>query len=145
MTSQTVVIRKMLPASREEVFDAWLDAAGMCEWMCPGAVTGSEVSLEPRVGGRFRIVMRGPEGQVANTGEYRVLERPRKLEFTWVSERWGGQETLVTVELHQRDAECKLVLTHQRFPMEHSALQLEKGWGEILDKLGTSCIRRRAG
>jgi uncharacterized protein YndB with AHSA1/START domain len=80
---------------------------------------------------------------VVNTGEYRVLERPAKLEFTWVSERWGGEETLVTVELHQRDAECELVLTHQRFPMEHSTQQLEKGWGEILEKLARCCIRGR--
>jgi len=138
MTSQTVVIHKILPASREAVFDAWLDAAGMREWMCPGAVTSSDVTLEPRVGGHFRIVMWGPEGQVVNTGEYRVLERPAKLEFTWISERWGGQETLVTVELHQRDAKCELVLTHRRFPIGHSTLQLEKGWGEILGKLAGS-------
>jgi uncharacterized protein YndB with AHSA1/START domain len=136
MIGQTVVVRKRLPASREAVFDAWLDAAAMSEWMCPGTMTGSEVTLEPRVGGRFRIVMRGPEGQVVNTGEYRVLDRPAKLEFTWVSQRWGSQETLVTVELFQRGAQCELVLTHQRFPMEHSTLQLEKGWGDILEKLG---------
>jgi len=57
----------MLPASRKEVFDAWLDAARMREWMCPGAMTSSDVTLAPRVGGRFRIVTRGPEGQVVNT------------------------------------------------------------------------------
>lgn len=141
MTTQTVVIRKILPASREDVFDAWLDAACMRDWMCPGQVTSSDVTLEPKVGGRFRIVMRGPAGQVVNTGEYRVLDRPSRLEFTWVSDRWGGEETLVTVELHQRETECELVLTHQRFPAEHSALQLEKGWGEILEKLARSCVR----
>ena len=30
------VVRR-LPASREEVFDAWLDAESLQEWMCPGA------------------------------------------------------------------------------------------------------------
>jgi uncharacterized protein YndB with AHSA1/START domain len=143
MTGQTLVIRKILPASREAVFDAWLDAGGMREWMCPGSITSSDVTLEPRVGGHFRIVMRGPQGKVVNTGEYRVLNRPAKLEFTWASDRWGGEETLVTVEPHQRDAECELVLTHQRFPMEHSTQQLEKGWGEILEKLARSCVSGR--
>jgi uncharacterized protein YndB with AHSA1/START domain len=60
MTGQTVTIRKILPASREEVFDAWLDPEGMRRWMCPGPVTSAEVTLEPRVGGRFRIVMSAP-------------------------------------------------------------------------------------
>jgi uncharacterized protein YndB with AHSA1/START domain len=136
MNSQTVTIRKMLAASCEEVFDAWLDAAGMREWMCPGPVTSCEVTLEPRVGGRFRIVMTAPEVKFMNTGEFRLLDRPAKLQFTWVSSRWAYRETLVTVELHRREAHCELVLTHERFPLEDSAGQLVKGWTQILEKLG---------
>jgi uncharacterized protein YndB with AHSA1/START domain len=136
VNDQTVIIRRTLPASCEEVFDAWLDPAGMQGWMCPGPVTGSEVELEPRVGGRFRIVMMTPDTQIVNTGEYRVLDRPAKLQFTWTSSRWGPQETLVTVELYRRQAHCELVLTHERFLLESSTGELEKGWGEILEKLG---------
>ncbi len=136
MNGQTVVIRKVLRASCEEVFDAWLDAAGMREWMRPGPVTGCEVALEARVGGRFRIVMTAPGAQFTNTGEFRVLDRPVKLQFTWVSSRWGEQETLVTVELNRRGADCEMVLTHERFPLEHAAGQLVTGWTQILEKLG---------
>lgn len=54
MSGQTVVVRKRLPATCEEVFDAWLDAEGMrrwmWRWMCPGPVTGCEVTMETRVG-----------------------------------------------------------------------------------------------
>ncbi len=135
MNGQTVVIRKVLRASCEEVFDAWLDAAGMREWMRPGPVTGCEVALEPRVGGRFRIVMTAPGAQFTNTGEFRVLDRPAKLQFTWVSSRWGDQETLVTVDLNRRGAHCELVLTHERFPVEHAAGQLVTGWNQMLEKL----------
>lgn len=137
MNGQTVMIRRMLPASCEEVFDAWLDAEGMREWMCPGPVTSCEVALEPRVGGHFRIVMTAPGAQFVNTGEFRVLDRPAKLQFTWVSSRWAHQETLVTVELRRHEAHCELILTHERFPPEHSAEQLGKGWTQILEKLGS--------
>jgi len=85
MSDQTVVVRKMLPASCEEVFDAWLDSEGMRQWMCPGPVTNSVVTLEPRVGGRFRILMKSPKADYDHTGEFRVLDRPSKLQFTWVS------------------------------------------------------------
>ena len=135
MSGQTVTIRKTLPASCEEVFDAWLDAGGMQQWMCPGLVTGCEVALEPRVGGQFRIVMTVPGETFVNTGVFRVLERPSRLQFSWVSSRWAHQETLVTVELHPRGAQCELVLTHERFPVEHSAVQLVKGWTQMLEKL----------
>ncbi len=137
MNGQTVTIRRILSASCEEVFDAWLDAEGMREWMCPGLVINCEVELEPRVGGHFRIVMMTPDAQFVNTGEFRVLDRPAKLQFTWVSSRWAHQETLVTVELHRHEAYCELVLTHERFPLQHSAGQLVKGWTEILEKLGS--------
>jgi uncharacterized protein YndB with AHSA1/START domain len=134
---QTVTIRRTLPASCEQVFDAWLDAEGMREWMRPGPVTSCDVALEPRVGGHFRIVMTARDAQFVNTGEFRVLDRPAKLQFTWVSSRWSYQETLVTVELYPREAHCELVLTHERFPLEHSPQQLVTGWTQILEKLGS--------
>jgi uncharacterized protein YndB with AHSA1/START domain len=135
MTHATVTIRKKLPASREEVFDAWLDAEGMRQWMRPGSVADCEAVLDPRVGGRFRIVMKAPGAEYVNHGEFLLLERPSKLVFTWISSRWANQETLVTVELHARGPECELVLTHERFPTEYSVQQLETGWGQILEKL----------
>lgn len=137
MNLQTVTIRKLLPASREEVFDAWLDPEGMHEWMAPGPVTSCEAVLDPRVGGHFRIVMTAPGAQFVNTGEYRVLDRPSKLQFTWSSSRWGYQETLVTVELYAREAQCELVLTHERFPAEYSTDELAAGWTRILEKFGS--------
>jgi uncharacterized protein YndB with AHSA1/START domain len=110
MSDQIVVIRKILRASCDEVFDAWLDAAGMQQWMCPGSVTSCKVALDPRVGGRFRIVMTAPSTEFVHTGEFRVLDRPSKLQFTWVSSRMKDQETLITVELRPRKAACELVL-----------------------------------
>ncbi len=135
MSGQTLTIRRVLRASCEEVFDAWLDAAGMREWMCPGPVTSCDAVLEPREGGHFRIVMNAPGAQFVNTGEFRVLDRPARLQFTWISSRWGNEETLVTVELHRRGAHCELVLTHERYPAERPADELMKGWTQILDKL----------
>lgn len=133
--SQTVTVRRILPASCEEVFDAWLDSEGMRAWMCPGPVTSCEAVLDAQVGGHFRIVMTAPGTTIVNTGQYRVLDRPAKLQFTWVSSRWDNEETLITIDLSPREGECELVLTHERFPMDHSAAQLQMGWGQMLEKL----------
>ena len=135
MKHQTVTVRRVMDASREEVFDAWLDAEGMREWMCPGPVTQCDATMDPRPGGRFRIVMHAPDMTIVNTGEFRVLERPAKLQFTWASSRWGLEETLITIDLLQREARCELVLTHERFPVDQSAAQLQGGWGRILGLL----------
>jgi len=67
--------------------------------MCPGAVSESVATLDVRVNGRYTIVMKGPSGDVVHTGQYLVIERPRRLVFTWVSTRVRGRTTQVTLEL----------------------------------------------
>jgi hypothetical protein len=39
------------------------------------------------------------------------------------------------VDLLPHETRCELVLTHERFPAEHSAAQLQTGWGRILELL----------
>lgn len=140
MKAETVVLRKFLLASREEVFDAWLDAEGMRVWMLPGPVFHCHATLEPYVGGSFHIVMTSPDERVVNTGRFLLLDRPAKLQFTWTSTRWDEQETLVTIELQPSGEGCELTLTHERFPSAHSTAMLVEGWTEIFDKL----LRQRA-
>lgn len=136
MSLQAVRVSKLLSASRDEVFDAWLDPDGMREWMLPGTVKHCDVMLEPRVGGRFHIFMKSAGADYMHTGEYLVLERPSKLAFTWVSSRMDQQETLVTIELFERgDQQCELVLTHERVPADHSAKGLGVGWQRMLEHL----------
>jgi uncharacterized protein YndB with AHSA1/START domain len=137
VNGQSITIRKVLSASRDEVFDAWLDADGMREWMRPGPVGNCEVTLEPRVGGHFLIVMRSFDSdvEIRNRGEFRILDRPSKLQFTWSSSRWDNQETLVTVELRDLGTNCELILTHERFPIEHSSERLKTGWNQIFENL----------
>ncbi|MFM0739113.1 SRPBCC domain-containing protein [Paraburkholderia xenovorans] len=137
MSGQTVRVSKLLAASCDEVFDAWLDPDGMREWMLPGTVKHCDVMLEPHVGGRFHIFMKSAGADYVHSGEYRVLERPSKLAFTWVSSRMDRQETLVTIELFERgERQCELVLTHERVPADHSAKGLGVGWNQMLEKLG---------
>jgi uncharacterized protein YndB with AHSA1/START domain len=135
-SAQTITLRRLLPASCEEVFDAWLDADGMRQWMCPGPVTSCEATLDPRPGGRFRFIMKAPGAEFISTGEFRALDRPSRLQFSWISSRWENQETLVTIELQPRDTHCELVLIHERFPAGLSTEQVRGGWTAILEKLG---------
>ena len=141
MSAQTVVVRKVLRASPEEVFNAWLDAEGMSAWMFPGPVIACRATIDARVGGAFHIVMDAPGIQFVHRGEYRVLDRPSKIEFTWLSSRMGFEETLVTIELHPAGDDCELVLTHRRVPPKYSAPELARGWTQIVEKLGAHLAR----
>ena len=144
MSAAALRLVRVLQAPPEEVFDAWTDAASLAVWMAPGAVSRSVVELDARVGGRFRIVMKGPDCDHVHEGEYLVVERPRRLVFTWISAATGGLATTVTVELVPRGrGETELTLTHEGLPDEAAREQHGSGWGDILRKLGASVAEAR--
>jgi uncharacterized protein YndB with AHSA1/START domain len=137
-------VRRRMPAPREVVYEAWVDPQGMREWMCPGDVVSAEASLDVRVGGSYRIVMKAKERDHVHTGVYQVVDPPSKLVFTWSAAETPGEMTLVTVELFPHGNESELVLTHERFAKADVAKRYEGGWGAIADKFAAYLSRRCA-
>jgi uncharacterized protein YndB with AHSA1/START domain len=129
-----LVVRRLLPVPRERVFAAWLDPASLAQWMRPGDVSSATVEVDPRVGGRFRIVMHQGGADLEHRGEYLAIEPPARLSFTWISAATDLLPTVVTVELVERGTSTELTLTHRRLP----ALKVDahrQGWTDILRKL----------
>ena len=137
-----VVARRRMPAPREIVFEAWIDPKGIHEWMCPGDIVSAEATLDVRVGGSFRIVMRSKDREHVHIGTYQVVERPSKLVFTWAAPEKPGEMTLVTVEFVAHGDESELVLTHERFPEADMAERYRNGWGTIAEKFAAYLSRR---
>jgi uncharacterized protein YndB with AHSA1/START domain len=136
-----LVVRRQIAVPRERVFDAWLDSESLAQWMRPQDCTHATVSVDPRVGGGFRIVMHGvTHGSAEHIGEYLAIERPSLLSFTWVSKHTDHKPTVVTIEFHERGTGTELVLTHRRLPPKevegHRA-----GWTDILRLLDETLTR----
>lgn len=132
--ADALVVRRLLPAAPEEVFAAWTDPARLGRWMSPFGRATATVDL--RVGGGFRIVMQGPDREIEHTGEYRAVEPPGRLVFTWHSPYTGPEPSLVTLTLRPHGDGTELTLVHEQLPPE----QLDPhrgGWGAILDHLAT--------
>lgn len=139
-----LVVRRVIPASREEVFAAWIDPESVRHWMCPGDILTAEARLDPRVGGTYRIVMKSPTRAHDHTGEYLVVDPPSKLAFTWISNGTDNQPTIVTVELFARGEECEVVLTHERFPNADAMRRHQGGWSQIVERLA-EYVQRQTG
>jgi uncharacterized protein YndB with AHSA1/START domain len=135
MTPPSLRIVRRLPARPEEVFDAWIDAESLRVWMCPGEMRVVAVDVDARVGGRFRIVMRGAQGDVEHTGQYCDVRRPERLVFTWMSRITAERETLVTIELRAQGKGTELTLTHEQFPDDEARRLHQGGWTSIVEKL----------
>jgi uncharacterized protein YndB with AHSA1/START domain len=128
----TVVVRRRLPAPVEEVFRWWTEAERMGEWMSPAGEAEADVDL--RVGGRFRVIMKGDGLTIEHTGEYREIDPPRRLVFTWVSQYTGTEPSLVTVDLEPVEGGTELRLVHERLP-EDAAEAHGGGWAAMLERL----------
>jgi len=139
--SYRLVVRRNIPAPREVVYAAWIDPQGIQEWMCPGDATSAEAMLDVRVGGSYRIVMKGKTRDYVHTGIHQVVDPPAKLVFTWTREE-SDVATLVTVEFLARGNECELVLTHERFPEAEIMKRYEGGWGQIAEKFAAYLVER---
>ena len=131
----TLEIRRLIPAARERVFDAWTQAKELDRWTAPSPMTArAEVDL--RVGGRYRIVMRGPDGADRSVGGvYRVIDRPSKLVYTWKWEESTMGDSVVTVEFHDRGKETEVILRHEGLTDTDSRARHEHGWNGCLDNL----------
>ena len=127
-----LVVRRQMAVPRERVFAAWLDSESLAHWMLPGGTTKATVTVDPRVGGGFRIVMDGaPHGCVEHTGEYLAIEPPSRLSFTWISKYTDERPTVVTIEFHEQDGGTELVLTHRGLPPKEVEGH-RQGWTDIV-------------
>jgi uncharacterized protein YndB with AHSA1/START domain len=129
-------IRRRMPATRDVVFEAWTDPQGLREWMCPGDTFAAEATLDLRVGGSYRIVMKSKTRDYVHTGVYQVVDPPSKLVFTWTREE-DEVPTLVTVEFVALGDESELVLTHERFQDAEVMKRYQGGWGQIAEKFAS--------
>lgn len=131
-------IRRRLPVSPAKVFAAWTQAETMTRWFCPNELMVPEATVDPCVGGRYRIAMRHPEGaEYIVSGEYTRIEEPNVLEFTWRWESTSEDEetSLVRVDLREVPTGTELVLTHTRFLTPESRDSHQLGWDKCLDRL----------
>ncbi|MDP3174301.1 MAG: SRPBCC domain-containing protein [Phenylobacterium sp.] len=132
----TVQVICRFEASPERVFDAWLDPAlaGRFLFATP---TGTMITVEidPKVGGRFTFIEHRPEqGDIEHIGEYLVIERPRRLSFTFAVPEFSEAYTTVSFEITPAGAGCNLALTHEGVLPDYET-QTAEGWTRILDAL----------
>jgi len=128
-----IIVQHRYAAPCERVFDAWLDpklAAKFAFATPDGEMVTAEI--DGRVGGRFRFVDRRPDvGDVAHVGAYEVIERPRRLVFTFAVPKYDPGYTRVTIELAPVGGGCELTLTHEGVA-EPWLESTPKGWEMIL-------------
>jgi len=132
-----VRVERTFTAPPERVFDAWLDAATVGEWLFrtpDGDLIRCEI--DPAVGGRYEIVERRGEEEVLHTGHYEAIERPERVVFTLAVPLYAEGEERVEIAIAPDEDGCTLTLTQSRAAdAPATAEQIAQGWSHLLDRL----------
>jgi len=133
-------LSRSFKVSRDRLFHAWTNPDELKKWWQLGhgwKLTVAEVDL--KVGGRYRIGLTSTEGNVKHdvTGVFQEVRVPERLVYSWTVEdpRSGGEESMVTVEFHDKGGSTELVLRHEKLGGKDSRQSTYDGWLMVLDGL----------
>lgn len=134
-------LRRRFDAAPARVFDAWLNREEWQAWIGPEGVRCEVPLLEPRVGGRYRLIMHLPDGSALSlAGIFKTIERPDRLAFTWGLEGDAAKTSLVTLTLRDINGRTELVLRQDGLPTAQDRDGHAKGWGSALNKLAAHLV-----
>lgn len=147
-----VVITRVFDAPRELVFQAWTEPKHLSRWWGPRMFTNPVCEVDLRIGGKWRIVMRAPDGaEHPCGGVYREIVDREKLVFTNIATDKDGQpilDGLTSVTFADEGGKTKLTLRTRATAVVGYAAEylkgMEMGWTMGLDKLADELVSERA-
>ena len=132
----SLAIRRDLQAPPESCFRAWTDPEALTRWFGPGTNQVVLAETDPRVGGRYRVVMRSAGGEEHEvSGEFREVVANRKLVFTWAWRSTPERQSLVTVEFVPAGDATALTLTHEALADDDARDRHRHGWTGSIERL----------
>jgi uncharacterized protein YndB with AHSA1/START domain len=123
-------LSRRYPVACEKVWRAWTDPQALSAWFGPaGAHSVQAAELDVRVGGRYRIRFRTPDGEQHEVGgSYEEVQPQRKLVFSWAWHTTPERVSRVTVAMRPDGDGTVLELLHERFVDAEARTNHERGW-----------------
>jgi uncharacterized protein YndB with AHSA1/START domain len=132
-----VRIERTFSAPADAVFDARTSAEVMRRWFHAGPDWDTpEAEVDLRVGGAVRIVMRRPDGRrAAAHGEYRVIDRPRRLVMVWTFDDIPSNTQLIELTFSESGGATTVRMVNSGIVTSKRREDQRAGWQECLNEL----------
>lgn len=151
LTKTGLVLTRVFEAPRAQVWKAFTDPAHLMQWWGPEHFTCPGATVDLKVGGKYLLGMRGPDGnEFWGTGVYREVILNQKLVYTdSFSDAHGNvvaasslglpgdwpEQQLVTVTFAELGKHKTLLTVHQHQLPEDWKEMTSSGWSTSFDKL----------
>src|SRR3954453_15881447 len=131
-------MERALPAAPSAVFEAFTDPNRLAMWWGPEGFSIASLEFDPGVGESYRIEMQPPGGGAFHlTGEFRVVDPPTRLGYTFRWEDPDPDDVETVVDLYFRDSgdSTEVVFTQGPFRTEARRALHRDGWTDSFNKL----------
>jgi uncharacterized protein YndB with AHSA1/START domain len=138
MTTGTVRLHRVLKATPERIYRAFLDADAMAKWLPPRGFTCKVHHLDARVGGTFRMSFTNFSSGKGNSfgGEYLELVPNERLRYT---DKFDDQNLpgviQVTVNIAPVICGAEVTIVQEGIPEVIPVAMCYLGWQESLEQL----------
>ncbi|MEK6775078.1 MAG: SRPBCC domain-containing protein [Bdellovibrionota bacterium] len=151
-TAPLVEVVRIFHAPVERIWNAWYDAELVKQWWGPHGYTSPSAKIDFRVGGKFLLAMKSPDGSVIwSTGVYEEIVPNEKIVCTDSFADENGnivspsdidatmsnmpERLYITIEFqHVNLDQTKMVISHEGIPLEMHD-DCVRGWAGSIDKL----------
>jgi uncharacterized protein YndB with AHSA1/START domain len=138
-SDREVMLTRVFDAPRQMVFDAFTKPELIKRWFGPRGWSLSQCEVDLKVGGKWRFVLRSPEGQeMGMSGVWRELQPYDRMVHTESFDDFPGESQVTTV-LTEKDGKTTLQATVRYASKEVRdaviASGMEHGAAESYDKL----------
>jgi uncharacterized protein YndB with AHSA1/START domain len=138
----TLITTREIDAPVEKVWAAWKDPKKIARWWGPAGFHSTVAELDVREGGRFEVIMHGPDGtDYPNLYLFDRVVEHRQLVYTNVgSERFGLAPFQSVVDMEPIGERTRVVLTARFISEEDKRKHVEdfhaiEGSRQLLERL----------
>src|SRR5262245_35491061 len=138
LADNELLIVRTFNAPPSVVFALWSSAEHLKRWMGPKSFTCPEATVDFRVGGRYRVMIKSAEyGENWFGGVYCEIVPEERLVFTFTWDNDGpsaGLEMLVTITFEEQDGKTVQTVHQSPFSTVERRDSHVGGWSEAFDK-----------
>jgi uncharacterized protein YndB with AHSA1/START domain len=141
-----LVLTRVVSVPRAVIWKAWTEPRHLMKWFTPAPWQTIECEIDLRPGGKFRLVMRGPDG-AGHDSEGCYLQIVAGERLVWTSmlhagyrpagEQFLPMTAILTFEDVPGGTKYTALVLHNDEPtrQRHVEMGFEAGWGKALDQL----------
>ncbi len=141
----TLRLSRIIKAPAQRIYQCFLDPDAYAKWLPPHGFSGTVHSMDPKVGGTFRMSFQTINRSWTNTfgGKYAELVPGKRIVYSNQFEAGAGvpvgTQMRVTIELTKVPDGTRVDITQEGIPKGPMADGSPIGWGQSLDNLAALC------